>query len=101
MSNKMTCPGCDSHSSSILTALLDDRPCPYCGLSAEAMREIEEIRQSRADEALQARLQDAIKERDEAQREAAWSKSRLGQVERDLEALLALARKPLQSEESW
>lgn len=97
----MSCPGCDSHSSSILRAFQEDRPCPYCGLSAEATREIEDIREARANEALKAQLETAIKERDEAQREAQLAKSRLAQVERDLATLLAFKRKPLQPEESW
>lgn len=39
MSRKLTCPGCDSRSSSVLTAFLDEEPCPGCGMAADAMAE--------------------------------------------------------------
>lgn len=97
----MTCPGCDSESSSVLSAFRDGDPCPFCGLSAQAAAEIDRIHQTRADEALKTQVKTAIKERDAAQREARWAKARLSRVERDLGALLALVKKPLESEEIW
>jgi hypothetical protein len=32
---KMTCPGCDAHTSAVGIAYRDGDPCPYCGLPAE------------------------------------------------------------------
>lgn len=40
MADKMTCPGCDAHLSSILRAYDDGEPCPNCGLSWAAVDEL-------------------------------------------------------------
>lgn len=40
MSDKMTCPGCDAHTSSVLGAVERGEPCPYCGLSAETIERV-------------------------------------------------------------
>ena len=80
MSRKMTCPACNSHTSSALAAFEEGRPCPYCGLSAEAALEIDGVRQQRADEDLKSRLETAIKERDAAQRELRLVKARLERI---------------------
>lgn len=102
MSNKMTCPACDSHTSSILNAFEEARPCPNCGLSAEAALEILTVRQKRADEDLKARLETAIKERDEAQRELRWAKKRLTEIGEALEEAAARTKQPLNEEgQTW
>lgn len=103
MGRKMTCPGCNSHTSSVLAAFEEGRPCPQCGLSAEAALEIETIRQRRADEDLKARLEQAIKERDEAQRELRWAKHRLDRLSEVLGDAVDRIGKPLQEEqeETW
>lgn len=31
MSNKMTCPGCKSHTSAVMMAAREGDACPYCG----------------------------------------------------------------------
>lgn len=93
MSRKMTCPACTSHSSSVLAAFEEDRPCPECGLSAESALEILSVRERRADEELKAKLEAAIKERDAAQRELRLTKARL-------ERITALVAQPLEDEES-
>jgi transcription elongation factor Elf1 len=93
MSRKMTCPACNSHTSSVLAAFEEGRPCPNCGLSAGAALEIEGVRQRRADEDLKARLEAAIKERDAAQRELRLTKARL-------ERITELVGRPLEDEES-
>ena len=71
MSNRMTCPGCEAHTSSVLAACEEGSPCPYCGLSANAILEIGALRVKRADETLKARLEKALVERDRAVAEAA------------------------------
>lgn len=64
MGERMTCPGCFLHTSSVLHAFADDEPCPSCGLSAEAAIEIDSIRSGRADEKLKEQLTEALKEVD-------------------------------------
>ncbi|WP_435601335.1 hypothetical protein [Streptomyces sp. C10-9-1] len=93
MTRKMTCPACNSHTSSVLAASEEGRPCPICGLSADAALEIDGVRQQRSDEALKARLETAIKERDAAQRELSLVKYRLERITR-------LVGSPLEDEES-
>ncbi|WP_328436919.1 hypothetical protein OHA71_06505 [Streptomyces sp. NBC_00444] len=102
MSSKMTCPACDSHTSSVLTTFEEQRPCPYCGLSAEAALEILTVRQRRADEELKAQLETAIKDRDEAQRELRWAKQRLEQVGETLTEAANRTKQPLSEEgKTW
>lgn len=64
MSDKMTCPGCDSHASAVLRAFEDCEPCPYCGLSWSTAAELEEkhrtVRQSRANEEMKAIAEAAL-----------------------------------------
>lgn len=93
MSNKMACPACGSHTSSVLAAFEEGRPCPECGLSAEASLEILTVRQRRADEELKTKLEATIKERDTAQRELRFVKARL-------ERITELVGRPLEDEES-
>ncbi len=92
MSRKMTCPACNAHTSSVLAAFEEGRPCPNCGLSAAAALEINDVQQRRADEELKARLETAIKERDSAQRELRLTKDRL-------ERITDLVGRPLGDEE--
>jgi hypothetical protein len=75
MADKMICPGCDAESSSILTSVRNGEPCPFCGLSAEAISEIQSVRQVKADEDLKDRLEKALVERDHALAEAAKLRS--------------------------
>lgn len=67
MSDKMTCPGCEAHSSTVLNRFRNGDPCSFCGLSAEAALEIMEVREKRADAELKARLVDALKRADKAE----------------------------------
>jgi hypothetical protein len=93
MGRKMTCPACDARTSSVLAAFEEGRPCPNCGLSAEAALEIDDVQQRRADEELKARLEQAIKDRDAAQRELRLTKARLQRI-------TDLVGRPLEDEES-
>lgn len=65
MGDKMTCPGCDAHTSSVYTAYWDEKPCPHCGLSYGAMAELDEkrrtVRVSRANDEVKAIAEDALK----------------------------------------
>lgn len=101
MSEKMTCPGCGSHSSTILTAFTDGRSCPQCGLSASAALEIQDIRQERADRQLRERCETLTKELDEAKRELGWARSRLEGMAGALRELLDRADRPLKGERGW
>lgn len=94
----MTCLGCQSYTSSVLTAYEDGEPCPYCKLSAAATLEILSIRTARADEELKAKLETAIKERDEAQRERDWAKQRLTRIESELSEIVQRTKRPLSEE---
>ncbi len=70
MGEKMTCPGCNSHSSGVLNAFNESDPCPECGLSAQAMWEIAGVRAKRADDALKQRVEELIKDVDRWRRRA-------------------------------
>lgn len=64
MSDKMTCPGCDSHTSGVLRAFGTGEPCPYCGLSHATMSELDEkhrtVRASRANGEVKAIAEAAL-----------------------------------------
>jgi hypothetical protein len=76
----MTCPGCGGHSSSVLMAYYDEKPCPFCGLSNEAMSEILSIQRSRADEKLKAQLAEEIKRRSAAEQKAALLQRQIDEI---------------------
>lgn len=59
MSQKMTCPGCNSHTSDVFYAVERDDPCPYCGLPAESILAVDVVRQSRADQGLKEKFIEA------------------------------------------
>ena len=98
MSDKMTCPGCDSHTSGVLAAFNDGEPCPYCGLSAETTLELRAVRRSHADEALKTKCEQLLKERDEAQRELQWAKQRLERLTNTLGESVRQLESPLKDE---
>lgn len=61
MSHKMTCPGCDAHTSGVVTAFDEGEPCPYCGLPATATAEILDARERHANAELTQKYEDAVK----------------------------------------
>lgn len=73
MADKMTCPGCDAHTSSVYDAYWDEKPCPHCGLSYGAMAELDEkrrtVRVSRANDEVKAIAEDALKRAGRAESE--------------------------------
>ena len=64
MSDKMTCPACDSYTSSVRMAFESGNDCPHCGLSADAAIQIEQAAKRGADADLIARV--AVVEREAA-----------------------------------
>ncbi len=85
MSEKATCPGCSSHTSGVLAAIERDEPCPYCGLSASSIVEINAIRQSRADEQLRMALEGALLRAGRAEAELARLQSLFWELEAVIE----------------
>lgn len=61
MSDRMTCPGCDAESSSVLYRVRDGDPCPFCGLKADTIMEILAVRETLADEKLKQSNEDLLK----------------------------------------
>jgi hypothetical protein len=64
MGERLECPGCHSETSGVLMAVVDGEPCPHCGLSADAISEVNEVRRAKADDALRARVAELLVERD-------------------------------------
>lgn len=60
MSEKMTCPGCGAHTSSVRTAYVEGEPCPNCDLPAEATAQVLDARRRSADAELTERYTQAI-----------------------------------------
>lgn len=60
MSEKMTCPACTSHTSSVLSAYREGEPCPYCGLTVDATQQILTIQRSKASEDVKRMAQEAV-----------------------------------------
>lgn len=56
MSEKMTCPACEAHLSSILRAFEEGRPCPECGLPSSAAVAVSRARRHHIEEAILERL---------------------------------------------
>lgn len=80
MSEKMTCPGCGAHTSSVLVAVEQDEPCPYCGLSSSAIAEVNAMRRRREDDALTERAAEAEIRADRAEAETRRLRSVLDQI---------------------
>lgn len=83
MSEKATCPGCNSHTSALMAVLRgEEDQCPYCGLSAAAMIEVIAVQDSRASEQMNARISEAIVARDRAEQRAAKAEATLQRLRR-------------------
>lgn len=82
MSNKLWCPGCDSHTSALWKAVvIDGEDCPYCGLPAEAIKLVEKAQEKNVSDELTDRFVKAELRATTAEAEA-----------RDLRALLSQVR---------
>jgi len=77
MADKMTCPACESHTSSILAAFNNDLPCPVCRLPADAARAVIEAEERHVSEELQQRYIEAEQRATKAEREARVLRNRL------------------------
>lgn len=84
MSNKMTCPGCASHTSDVLYAVERDEPCPYCGLSAHTIVEVDAMRRRREDDALTERAMAAEIRADRAESDLRAALAVLDRIRRAL-----------------
>lgn len=82
MSEQMTCPACDSTTSSVLDAVRRGDPCPHCGLSAQAIGEFEQARVRGADESLVERAAKAERRAEQAETRARDAESALRQIAR-------------------
>ncbi|MFI8872461.1 hypothetical protein [Streptomyces sp. NPDC055243] len=99
MSDKMTCFGCDSHTSSVLQAFQEGGPCPYCGLSAETMLEIRSVRRAQADEALKAKCEETLKELGQTRADLRRANARLAYMESLVSDAATRLATPLSEEE--
>ena len=71
MSNKVTCPGCESYTSAVFQAVHEGEPCPYCGLPASTIAEVNAVREARGDEQLREKLAEALTRAGRAEAEVA------------------------------
>lgn len=85
MSDKTTCPGCDAHTSSVHAAVRDGRPCPYCGLSAEVIEQVNAVQNRLEETALTRQWQEAVIRAERAEREAAALRAKLDKIRRALD----------------
>lgn len=85
MSDSFTCPGCGSSGSTTRREVEQDGRCGMCGLSADAVYEIEAVRARRGDERLKAELEEALKKLDAAETERDRLRRKLDDVKRALE----------------
>jgi len=60
VSEKMSCPGCGTHTSDVLRAFQEGQACPNCGLSASAADEVLAVRRAQADERVKAAGEQAL-----------------------------------------
>lgn len=80
VSDKMTCPGCDAHTSGVLGAFKDGEPCPYCQLPATATEEILDARKRAADADLTKRYEELVKRNAQLETERNLLRAALNQV---------------------
>jgi DNA repair exonuclease SbcCD ATPase subunit len=94
MADKMTCPACDSYTSSILQAFKDGRPCPVCGLSNRAAHEVLDAERRAITEEMAEKVRLAVLERDRAQVEVQRLQRKLGRLQRAMKDALAVMDTP-------
>lgn len=87
MSDRMTCPGCNAYTSSVLNAFENDRPCPHCGLSVEATAELLAVREAVANAELKAKLTAALLRADKAERRVYRLEDAIREIQGNLEGL--------------
>jgi DNA repair exonuclease SbcCD ATPase subunit len=99
VSDKMICPGCGSYTSAIHEAYERGQACPSCGLSHEAAKEIDAVRESRATAEFQAKYEQALKDRDQARADLKRASARLAYMESLISDAATRLAKPLSEEE--
>jgi hypothetical protein len=80
MADKMWCPGCDSQTSGLLRCFDDGEPCPNCGLSNDAWREVALVCRARNDDSLSARFAQLRVENDRLTRQLHEAHLKLNRV---------------------
>jgi hypothetical protein len=85
MSDKSTCPGCNAHTSAVRAAVREERPCPYCGLSADVIEQVNAVQDRLEETALTRQWQEAVIRADRAEREAELLRTKLDKVRRVLD----------------
>jgi transcriptional regulator NrdR family protein len=76
----MTCPGCDSTTSSVLAAVERGEGCPYCGLSAETIERMQNVWERFGETVLTEQLAAALKRAEVAEREADGLRAKLRRI---------------------
>lgn len=82
MSDKMECPGCGAYLSSVLADYRNGVRLRCCGLSWEAADQIRVIRSKKADEAVTAAAEAAVKRADLFESELVKARNKLAEIER-------------------
>lgn len=80
MADKMTCPACDAHLSSVLQAFREGDPCPVCGLPADAASAVLAAQKRGADVELVERLTKAEQRAGKAEAEAMRLREKLQRI---------------------
>lgn len=80
MSRKIECPGCGSETSGVAWAVDNGDNCPTCGLSAEAIVTVLEVRRRFGETELTERLAVALKRADAAEAKMQRLQARLREV---------------------
>lgn len=95
MSDKMTCPACDSYTSAARwSAYHEGARCPHCGLPGEVIRAVEIARERGASEQMVERAAKAEQRAAELAREVGRLRSALDEARRAAERGLKADGKP-------
>ena len=86
MADKMTCPACDAHLSSVLMAFEEGQPCPNCGLPAEAAVDVLAARKRGASEVLTQKYAAAETRAAKAEAEVRKLRAKLDRIKWELES---------------
>lgn len=81
MSEKMTCPGCDSHTSSVFTAYCNGESCPYCDLPHEAFKMINDARKNSVSKQIIVEYTESKRKAVELEKENRLLKAKLSSIE--------------------
>lgn len=85
MSNKMTCPACESTTTDVLDAYHHGRSCPHCSLSATAADEIIDARNRYRESDLLQQLRNAIISNDSLKAQLTEKEAKLVKIKKVLD----------------